>query len=77
MQQKIVRVIGAIIAALTMMVGASITDKMDWTAFVQLFTGVGGPVVAIGFIGVMWTAWRDGTPIKRPKMLNKVMGGKE
>jgi hypothetical protein len=59
------------------MIGAAITNEMDWVAFGQVFIGPGGPVIAIGLLGVCWTAWRDGQPIKRPKMLSKMMGGKE
>lgn len=77
MQAKLMRVVGALLSALTAMIGASITLDMDWVGFLDMFMGKGAPVIVIGLLGVAWAAARDGTPIKRPKMLKKVMGGKE
>ena len=77
MKASIYRVFGSLIGALTMMVGASITKEMDWYGFIDLFAGQGGPVIVIGLLGVVWTAWHGGDTFKRPKALNKMMGGKE
>jgi hypothetical protein len=76
MKASIYRTIGSLVGALTMMVGASITADMDWTGFYELFVGKGGPVIVIGLIGVVWTAWHGGDTLTRPKALNKAMGGK-
>ena len=76
MKVKIVRVIGALLGALSAMVGASITMEMDWAGFLQLFTGAGAPIIVLGLLGVVWTAWNDSATLKRPKIMNKVLGGK-
>lgn len=77
MKGKLARVFGGLLGAMVAMIGPTITKDMDWGGFLSLFTGAGAPIVVLGLVLVAWTAWRDGTPMKRPKMLAKVMGGKE
>jgi len=77
MKDKLGRLFGGLLGALVAMIGPTITKDMDWSGFITLFTGAGAPIVVLGLTMVAWTAWRDGSPIKRPKMLAKVMGGKE